>query len=221
VTPPHTHTSTHHRPGALLVFAEHRYEPLSHPALCGPHSQRCLAYCTTAQAIADWVSIIAALRARHTARAPVVAFGGSYGGMLAGWLRIKYPSVVDGAIAASAPIWQLAGTVARETLDMQAVAMTRGVSAAGGATDRCRHTLRSRTLTLTRTLPLPLTRCRHILRCRTLTLTLTPLTLPLPRCRDNLRALPLTLTLALPRCRDNLRVAWPLLREAGRSAALG
>ena len=63
--------------GALLVFAEHRYEPLSHPALCGPNSQRCLAYCTTAQAIADWVTIIAALRARHSVRAPVVAFGGS------------------------------------------------------------------------------------------------------------------------------------------------
>ena len=108
------------RLGALLVFAEHRYEPLSHPALCGPSSQRCLAYCTTAQAIADWVSIVAALRARHSVRAPVVAFGGSYGGMLAGWFRMKYPEVVDGAIAASAPIWQLAGTVARDTLDMQA-----------------------------------------------------------------------------------------------------
>ena len=59
------------------MFAEHRYEPLSHPALCGPDSQRCLAYCTTAQAIADWVTIIAALRARHSVRAPVVAFGGS------------------------------------------------------------------------------------------------------------------------------------------------
>ena len=59
-------------------------------------------------------------------------------------------------LTASAPIWQLAGTVARDTLDMQAVAMTRGVSKAGGATDQCR---------------------------------------------------------------DNLRAAWPLLREAGRSAA--
>ena len=31
--------------------------------------------------------------------------------MLAGWLRIKYPSVVDGAIAASAPIWQVQRTL--------------------------------------------------------------------------------------------------------------
>ena len=129
--------------GALLVFAEHRYEPLSHPALCGLGSQRCFAYCTTAQAIADWVTIIASLRKQHAVRAPVVAFGGSYGGMLAGWFRMKYPDVVDGVIAASAPIWQLAGTVRRETLDMQAVAITRGVSAAGGATDQCRDNLRA------------------------------------------------------------------------------
>ena len=127
--------------GALIVFAEHRFEPLSHPALCGFGTQKCFAFCTTAQAIADWATIIADLRTQHTVRAPAVAFGGSYGGMIAGWFRIKYPEVIDGVIAASAPIWQLAGTVQRETLDMQAVAITRGVSAAGGATDQCRDNL--------------------------------------------------------------------------------
>ena len=45
--------------------------------------------------------------------------------------------------AASAPIWQLADTVRKETLDMQAVAITKGVSAAGGATDLCRDNLRA------------------------------------------------------------------------------
>ena len=38
----------------------------------------------------------------------------------------EVPDVIDGAIAASALIWQLAETVERETLDMQAVAITRG-----------------------------------------------------------------------------------------------
>lgn len=63
--------------GALLVFAEHRYEPLSHPALCGKGTQKCFAYCTTAQANADWAALITELRTKHTIRAPAVAFGGS------------------------------------------------------------------------------------------------------------------------------------------------
>lgn len=127
--------------GALLIFVEHRYEPLSHPDVCGEGTQRCFAYCTTAQANADWVAILTWLRTKRTVRAPSIAFGGSYGGMLAGWFRMKYPDVIDGAIAASAPIFQLASTVRRDTLDAPSMAITRGVSASGGATDRCRDNL--------------------------------------------------------------------------------
>ena len=49
-----------------------------------------------AQALAYYVALLAEVKASvHGARtSPVVAFGGSYGGMLSAWLRAKYPWAV-------------------------------------------------------------------------------------------------------------------------------
>lgn len=123
---------------ALLVFAEHRYEGLSVPEVVGVPN--CLSHCTSAEALADYASLIVAIKSDlNAASSPVIAFGGSYGGMLSAWLRMKYPNAVDGAIAASAPIWSFPGS--HPPLDGFGRTITRGVSAAGGATDTCRDNL--------------------------------------------------------------------------------
>eukprot|EP00756_Hemistasia_phaeocysticola_P023166 Hpha_TRINITY_DN15874_c1_g4::TRINITY_DN15874_c1_g4_i1::g.189994::m.189994/K01285/PRCP; lysosomal Pro-X carboxypeptidase len=112
------------RMGALLVFVEHRFEPLSHPELVG--TAQCFGYCTTAQALADYKAVIEWVRGDQVA--PVIAFGGSYGGMLAGWFRMKYPDTVAGSIAGSAPIWGLASGLTQSSLDQSSVAIGRGLT---------------------------------------------------------------------------------------------
>lgn len=95
---------------ALVIFAEHRYYGKSLPYgadTFNTSKPEHLAYFTVEQTLEDYAQLITYLR--NGKQLPVVAFGGSYGGMLAAWFRMKYPHIVVGALAASAPILQFSG----------------------------------------------------------------------------------------------------------------
>ncbi|KAG1358947.1 lysosomal Pro-X carboxypeptidase [Cocos nucifera] len=91
---------------ALLVFIEHRFYGESMPfGKKSYESAEALGYLTSTQALADYAVLIRSLKQNLSAEAsPVVVFGGSYGGMLAAWFRLKYPHITIGALASSAPI---------------------------------------------------------------------------------------------------------------------
>lgn len=75
-----------------------------------------LSYLTAEQALADFSVLVTHLKQNFSAKdCPVVLFGGSYGGMLAAWMRLKYPHIAVGALASSAPILQFEDIVPAQT----------------------------------------------------------------------------------------------------------
>lgn len=97
---------------AMVVFAEHRYYGKSMPY--GNDSFKDAGhrgFLTSEQALADYAVFLTEFKktTKGAAQSPVVAFGGSYGGMLAAWMRAKYPQIIIGALAASAPVLQFEG----------------------------------------------------------------------------------------------------------------
>ncbi|CAK9158770.1 unnamed protein product [Ilex paraguariensis] len=93
---------------ALQVYIEHRFYGKSVPfgsfeEAIKNHSIR--GYFNSAQAIADYAKVLMYLKKKLSAQnSPIIVIGGSYGGMLASWFRLKYPHIALGALASSAPI---------------------------------------------------------------------------------------------------------------------
>ncbi|OMJ89196.1 hypothetical protein SteCoe_8670 [Stentor coeruleus] len=96
---------------AIVVFAEHRYFGQSMPfGSASFQTPNNLKYLSPHQALADYAYLLNYLK-REYYGLPVIAWGGSYGGMLAAWFRMKFPHLVAGSIASSAPIFHFNGTV--------------------------------------------------------------------------------------------------------------
>ncbi|KAI4334307.1 hypothetical protein L6164_019017 [Bauhinia variegata] len=93
---------------ALLVYIEHRYYGKSIPFGSWEEAMRnssTRGYFNSAQAIADYAEVLLHIKKSLSAQnSPIIVIGGSYGGMLASWFRLKYPHIALGALASSAPI---------------------------------------------------------------------------------------------------------------------
>lgn len=89
--------------GASMYALEHRFYGKSQPK--DDVSVESLQWLTSEQALADAAVFVKAInKARDLSNPKWIVFGGSYPGNLAAWFRLKYPDLVYGAIASSAPV---------------------------------------------------------------------------------------------------------------------
>ncbi len=65
-----------------------------------------LVYLSSEQALADLAYFITAMNEKFNLAHDTkwIAFGGSYPGSLAAWLRLKYPYLIHGSISSSGPL---------------------------------------------------------------------------------------------------------------------
>nr|CAI5825945.1 unnamed protein product [Callosobruchus analis] len=89
---------------AICFQLEHRYYGKSHPTT--NLSTENLQYLSSQQALADIAYFIEEMNVKYKLSPNVkwIAFGGSYPGSLAAWVRQKYPHLVYGAMSASGPL---------------------------------------------------------------------------------------------------------------------
>ncbi|KAG5887034.1 hypothetical protein JTB14_029993 [Gonioctena quinquepunctata] len=89
---------------AICFQVEHRFYGKSHPT--NDLSTKNLKFLTSQQALADLAYFVERANVKYELSPDVkwIAFGGSYPGSLAAWMRLKYPHLVHGAMSASGPL---------------------------------------------------------------------------------------------------------------------
>lgn len=92
---------------ALVLFPEHRYYGESKPYGADSLKPEKIHQLSITQALSDIARVIIDAKHRFEVQdgTPVLAIGGSYSGMLAAWMRIRYQHLVDVAVASSAPLY--------------------------------------------------------------------------------------------------------------------
>jgi len=88
---------------ARMVALEHRFYGDSKPtADLSPASLRLL---SSQQALADLAAFLTAMGYTDRSKnGPITVWGGSYGGSLSAWFRLKYPHIAIASLASSAPL---------------------------------------------------------------------------------------------------------------------
>lgn len=88
----------------MLYYTEHRYYGKSHPT--EDLSLDNMQYLNVDQSLADLAYFIETKKEEKSLRnSIVIVFGGSYAGNMAAWSRLKYPHLIQGALASSAPVF--------------------------------------------------------------------------------------------------------------------
>ena len=74
----------------MVVYAEHRFFGQSIP-----ENKSKAEFLNVENAMGDYINLMQHIREKYKMKkSPVVTFGGSYGGMLAAWLRMRFPNHV-------------------------------------------------------------------------------------------------------------------------------
>jgi len=87
---------------AALFMLEHRYYGRSHPTPSITTEE--LVWLSSRQGQNDLATFIDAMKMVHGFSGPWIAFGGSYPGSMAAWVREKYPHLIQGSVSSSGPL---------------------------------------------------------------------------------------------------------------------